>query len=292
MTAWRRALAAVALAFAGVAAATPVLVPVLVPGEVTALRVELPADLRQRAGAGRLSRVIEARVLVVAPPGFDADREWPLLLVSATSDPGHSSSRALLESYRGAAAEAGWVIVAADPWPEPTQDEDSLSLRFALDRAALAALQPAWRGAERAPLAFAGFSGGAKYAGSLAALFAPQGAPVAGVYMAGVNEAALLRAARQLGVLDDTMLGIPVLLQGGLRDPVATPAQHRRVLREMQDAGFRHLRLEFVDGGHVVDAAALAQALAWFGRLRLSPRWPVPAGPPAAGAAASAPAAR
>ncbi len=237
----------------------------LAPGEPFELRVGLSAEWRQLAGrGGGPSKVEQALVTVALPPGFDATREWPLLIVNATSDPGHSSSRALLQAYRAAAGAAGWVIVAADPEPAVSQDDDLLQLRYVLGHAALAAVKPMWKGAEQPRMALAGFSGGAKYAGWLAALFRGRGARVAGVYMAGVNANALGDAARQFGVLDDAMRAVPVFLQGGLKDRVATPAQHRGIEDDLRAAGFKQVRLEFVPGGHMVDAVPLRRALEWF----------------------------
>jgi len=244
--------------------------PALSRGELAEFRVELPAQLRELAGPrGGSTPVRHALVSVAAPPDFDAGREWPVLVVNATSDTGHNSSRQLLQAYRGAAAQAGWIAVAADPEPAVTQADDQLTLRFALDLAALLALQSHWKDAGRAPLAFAGFSGGAKYSGYLAALFRRNGARLAGVYMAGVNENAFGQAARQLGVLDDALREVPVFLQGGARDRVATPAQHRAIESELAKDGFRHVRLEFVPGGHSLEPQPLADALRWFAQLRL-----------------------
>lgn len=250
--------------------------PALPPGGLAEFRVELPAELRELAGrGGNPSPVRHVLVSVALPPDFDAALEWPVLVVNATSDPGSNSSRQLLQAYREAAAKAGWIAVAADPEPAVSQADDQLTLRFALDLAALLALQPHWKDAGRAPLAFAGFSGGAKYSGYLAALFRRQGARLAGVYMAGVNQNAFGEAARQSGVLDDDLREVPVFLQGGTRDRVATPAQHRAIESDLVRDGFRHVRLEFVPGGHAVDAAPLAEALRWFGDRRLQPATPV-----------------
>ena len=241
------------------------------PGELTQLRIELPAEMRMLAGqGGRPSRVTQALVSVAWPPGFDAARDWPVLVVNATSDPGYNSSRALAVAYRAGAAAAGWVVVAADPEPGVPQDDDQLSLRYALDAAALAALQGRWRDADKPLLAFAGFSGGAKYTGWLAALFHGQGARVAGVYMAGVNQDAFGDAVRKFGQKDGAIRQVPVFLQGGLKDRVATPAQHRRVEFDLRDAGFKRVRLEFVPGEHAVDAAPLQGALAWFADVQSS----------------------
>jgi predicted esterase len=252
-------------------------VPALSPGELTEFRVELPAELRDLAGQrDGPSAVKHALVAVATPPEFDPAREWPVLVVNATSDPGYNSSRQLLQAYRAAAAKAGWIAVAAeDPEPAVSQADDQLMLRFALDLAALVALQPHWKDAGHAPLAFAGFSGGAKYSGHLAALFRRQGARLAGVYMAGVNQNAFGEAARQFGVLDDALRDVPVFLQGGTRDRVATPAQHRAIEADLGRDGFRRVRLELVPGGHALDPTPLEEALRWFAGLRVAPVAPV-----------------
>lgn len=233
--------------------------PPLVPGDVIELRVAVPAVLHGLAGAVRI-----ARMTALVPRHFDARRNAPVLVVSATSDAAHASSRRLLETYRAAAAGAGWVALAADPDVPVEPQADTLSMRFALVRTALAALRPRWPGGASPPLAFAGFSGGAKYAGWLAALFAQQRERLAGLYLAGINEEVVVDAAQRLQVLDDAYRAVPVLLQAGRDDDVAPPERHRVALSALNDAGFRAVRLELVDGPHAPNAAALPDALAWF----------------------------
>ncbi len=59
------------------------------------------------------------------------------------------------------AAQVISAALAADP-DEPVEPQaDTLSMRFALVRTALAALRPRWPGGASPPLGFAGFSGGA-----------------------------------------------------------------------------------------------------------------------------------
>jgi hypothetical protein len=62
---------------------------------------------------------------------------------------------------------------------------------------------------------------------------------------------------------------------------VATPAQHRAIESELARDGFRHVRLEFVPGGHALEPTPLADALRWFDERRRD--LPVPAGPVASG---------
>lgn len=241
------------------------------PADAGALQtiVELPTEWRKTAAPGSgLSKVEQALVTVVLPPGFDAAADWPVLVVNATSDRGHSSSRALMQAYRAAAAEAGWVIVAADPDPAVDQQDDQLGLRYVLGAASLAAVKPMWRGADHPRIAFAGFSGGAKYAGWLSALFHKQGAAVAGAYLAGINANTVGEAVQKFGLArDEAFHRLPIFLQGGLKDRVATPAQHEGIADELRRDGFGSIRLEFVPGPHAVDASLLAGALRWFASL-------------------------
>jgi len=252
--------AALGVLMTAVAAGRPAIaLPALKADELVQFRVELPDDLHSLSGAVRV-----ARVAVATPATFDPLQPWRVLIVSATSDPGYQSSRALMTAYRSAATGAGWVALAADPDTEVAQSEDSLLLRYALASAAMDAVLPQWRDAGRATLAFAGFSGGAKYAGWLAALFTTQGARVSGIFLSAVNEEPVATAARQLKVLDEEYRSIPVFLQAGRSDNVATPARHREIRTELLGRGFHSLRLELVEGGHRVDATWLPTALEWF----------------------------
>lgn len=258
-----RAAAAFLLGLLGVVVAAHA-APSLVAGATAEYRVALPAELRELAGAGKVAAVEQALVAVAVPADFSTDRAWPVLVVNATSDAGYNSSRRLLEAYKDAALAAGWVVVAADPAPAVTARDDQLTLRFALDLAALASLQDAWKDAGTARLAFGGFSGGAKFSGGLAPLFTRYGARVVGVYMAGVNQDLLSDSARRFGVLDAAFRQLPVFVQSADIDRVATPAQHREVAASLRDAGFANVRLETVAGRHEIIAEPLSTALRWF----------------------------
>jgi predicted esterase len=238
--------------------------PALTPGGISEFQVELTPELRHIAGRGSLSPATHAVVAIAVPPAFDATRDWPVMIVNATVDrPGQS--RALLRAYAAAAFDEGWILLAADPVPDVDPVDDEATLRFALDFAALAVLQRQWPGAGKARLAFGGFSGGAKYSGWLAAAFASQKRTVIGVYLAGCNQDTLAPAARDFDVLDERFRRIPVFLQSGEKDAVATPADHRRVQADLENAGFRRVRVEYFAGAHEVEPALLRQALHWFG---------------------------
>ncbi|MBK6980427.1 MAG: hypothetical protein IPH30_02040 [Betaproteobacteria bacterium] len=185
-------------------------------------------------------------------------------MISATSDPGYRSSRRLLRDYAKTALESGWVVVAADAVQAGATLEDEVPLRLALNSAALAVLRKQWPGGGKAPLAFGGFSGGAKHSCWLAAAFAKEGRTVIGLYLAGVNEETLVPAAKLFGVLDASFRRIPVFLQSGKGDEVATPADHRDVVSKLKRAGFTNLRLEYFQGTHEVEPGPLRSALDWY----------------------------
>lgn len=242
-------------------------------GGLSEFDVELPGELRQLAGRGQLSPVTHALVTIAAPANFDLTRDWPVMVISASSDTHYSSSRRLLGAYAEAARTAGWILVAADPEQEVPIEQDEVVLRYALDSAALAVLQLQWPGADKASLAFGGISGGAKYSGWLAAAFASQGRTIVGIYQAGINQDTVVSAAKQFRVLNDGYRDIPVFLQSGETDEIATPTDHRSVQDVLKRAGFRHIRLESFPGPHVVEARLLRTALDWFSELAVvSPR--------------------
>ena len=261
-------------------AAAAIVAAAMVPGIAQAaaglaeVLVELPEELRRIAGRGALSSVTHARVAISIPQGLDLSRPAPILVVNATSDRPYHSSRGLMRQYAPVAASRGWVAIAADPEPGVQLADDHASLRTSLAIAALAALRSQWPAEKASPLAFGGFSGGSKYTGWLAAAFAAQGRNVMGVYLSGCNENALLHAARAFEVLDEKFRKVPVFLQSGVNDTVATPEDHRRIARELERAGFVNVRIAAAPGGHEVNPELLGEALEWYASRAKRPSAP------------------
>ena len=264
--------------FPALLAATAALAaPGLTVGGLNEFDVELPAELRQMAGRGQVSPVKRALVTIAVPAKLDMAHDWPVLVISATSDPQFNSSRRLLRAYADTALAAGWIVVAADAAEQVPVEQDDVPLRLALTTAALAALELQWPGTGKAPLAFGGFSGGAKHSGWLAAAYASQGRNIIGIYLAGVNEDILVAAAEYFLVLDARFRNIPVFLQSGEADIVATPADHQSVYADLKRAGFRRVRIEYFPGAHDVNPRPLRNALEWFHALEFHPAAPPPA---------------
>lgn len=233
--------------------------------------VELPTELRKVAGRGKLSPVTRALVTIAVPADFDASHDWPVLVISATSDLEYRSSRRLLRAYADTAIGSGWVAVAADPAEDIPVEQDDTAMRMALNTAALAVVARQWRSAATAPLAFGGFSGGAKVSGWLAAAFASQGRRVIGVYQAGIGQDTLVDASVTLNVVNAAFKRMPVFILAGEKDPVAPPANHEDVVATLKRAGFRNVRIEYFPGAHEVNPAPLRAALDWFRELAALP---------------------
>lgn len=227
-------------------------------------KVELPPELRRMAGRGALSPpVTHAIVAIAVPDKLGPEADAPVLVVSATSDASYSSSRRLLEAYSRVALENGWIAVAADPGEPLEAEKDNASVRLALNNAALAVLRKVRPKSADAPVAFAGFSGGAKYAGWLAGAFAKQGRTVIGIYLSGCNEDTVSKGAMQFD-LDARFRRVPVFVQAGAADEVATPQAHREVAASLERAGFARVKLVWTPGGHRVEPESLGSALGWF----------------------------
>lgn len=236
----------------------------LIPGQTTEFEIELPKSLREIAGAGRVHEVTRALVAVGVPADFQPGNIRPILIVNATTDVKYRSSRRLAGFYTESALAAGWVILAVDPLEDIPQTEDTILLRMALVRGAIAALENWWPGAQRWPVALAGFSGGAKISGWLAAIFALEGQIPLGVFQAGINENTLASGEKQFRVRAPDFKRVPVFLLAGDQDEIATPADHRRIERELERAGYKHVQVESFPGPHGVDPRPLRRALDWF----------------------------
>lgn len=250
----------VATAFAG--EPTQLAIP---PGEVTEFDAPLGADLRAFAATDRKpSEFTFARCAVAVPPGFAPDRPWPVLLVSATSDPGYNSSRALLRQFAAPALRAGWVVIAADAPRDLPASADTDTLRYALLAGALTRLRAEWPGLAAWPRAFGGFSGGAKRSATLAAFSTLLGHPPIGVYQAGCNQAVLRLVVDLPGLPRAAFLRTPVYLSSGTGDRIAPPDIVDDVAGELRHAGFTRLKLAHFEGGHEVHPDHLEEALRWF----------------------------
>jgi len=126
------------------------------------------------------------RLFLLLPPNFDPRRLWPILIVTATKDPGHTGPSDA-PWYRAAAAAEGWIVLATDATVRPRND--SLNWRLALLAAGLDVVHHDWPKSAQWPVAFAGISGGAKCAQWLGAILAQtHSLNIRGFFLSGIND--------------------------------------------------------------------------------------------------------
>ncbi len=235
-------------------------VPV-VPGGTA--RAQVPLNLREQKYVAEGGNQVppHAVAVIAVPQGFDPQRPWPVLVCLSTSDFRRKNRDDLVELYMQAALAEGWVVLAGDGEENPRQD--SAGWRAGMTLAALDALHRSFPSSSNWPIAVAGYSGGAKRAGSIAPLLALAGNRVIGIFLTGVNEDRLSDAYRtfQPGA---AFLRTPIYISAGQLDEIARMGQQQGVKRTIEQTGFTRVRLVPMQWGHNVSRGAIREALRWF----------------------------
>jgi hypothetical protein len=231
------------------------------PGGTLDIRFPVSKGGQDYAAAGGNPRPTTGRAILAFPKNFDPARSWPILIVTSTADANRTS--AMDEPwYEHPATVEGWIVLASDATIRPRVD--STSWRLGILVAALEALRKDWPQSVRWPVAFAGFSGGAKCSSSLGAILAKSGiVKVCGFFLAGINEDRLGEAYKTYHPSPD-FLNTPIWLSSGLSDRIAPPGKQEHVKLSLEQTGFRHVRMEAFNGGHEVAPADVQEALRWF----------------------------
>jgi hypothetical protein len=230
-------------------------------GATVEIRFPVAKSFQDVAAQGGNPRPEMGRAVLTFPVGFDPARNWPILVVTSTSDFNRTSPMDA-EWYRRPALAQGWILLASDATIRPRLD--STQWRLAILAAALESMRKEWPQSAKWPVAFGGFSGGAKRSALLGAMLAKTGAvKTCGFFLSGINEDRLSEAYRNYSPGGD-FLGIPIWLSSGQNDNVAKPLDHDRVKASLQRTGFKHVRLERFSGGHQVKKEEVERALRWF----------------------------
>src|SRR5438034_4439242 len=96
------------------------------------------------------------RLFLLLPQNFDSQRVWPILIVTATKDRGHTGPSDA-PWYRAAAAAEGWIVLATDATVRPRKD--SVGWRLALLAAGVDVVHQYWAKSGRGTGAIACTSG-------------------------------------------------------------------------------------------------------------------------------------
>jgi hypothetical protein len=234
------------------------------PGSTVRANVPLSAQEKSLAAQGGNTVPTAAVAVLATPPNFDSQKRWPVLIICSTSDFKRQNRDDLVEFYRRVGLAEGWVLLAGDG-PQPARN-DTAAWRGAMTLAAIDALRRSFSGSEKWPIACAGFSGGAKGAGSVAPFLAKSGCRIIGIYLTGANEDRLSAGYTRVRPGPD-FLSTPIYVSAGRDDRIATVEQQYNVAGSIKRTGFNQVRIGTFHGGHELNDAQTSIALRWFREL-------------------------
>ena len=235
------------------------------PGSTVRANVPLSAQEKSYAGQGGNPVPQSAVAVLATPANFDPRKSWPVLVPCSTSDFKRQNRDDLVQFYQRVGLAEGWVLLAGDG-PQHARN-DTAAWRLAMTLAAIDALHHSFAGSEKWPTACAGFSGGAKGAGSIAPVLARNACRITGLYLTGVNQDYLSPgyARAQPGA---DFLSTPIYVSIGHEDRIATLEQQYSVVGSIKRTGFNRVRIGTFRGGHEVNDAQTSIALKWFRSLQ------------------------
>jgi surfactin synthase thioesterase subunit len=235
------------------------------PGSTVRANVPLSAQAKSYAGQGGNPVPPSAVAVLATPANFDPRKSWPVLIICSTSDFKRQNRDDLVQFYRRVGLAEGWVLLAGDG-PQHARS-DTAAWRAAMTLAAFDALHHSFAGSEKWPMACAGFSGGAKSAGSIAPLLARSRCRITGIYLTGVNQDYLSEGYTRSRPGAD-FLTTPIYVSAGHDDRIATVEQQYNVAGSIKRTGFSRIRIGTFHGGHEVNDAQTSIALRWFRELQ------------------------
>jgi hypothetical protein len=234
------------------------------PGSTIKANVPLNAQEKSYAAQGGNPVPPYAVAVLATPANFDPTKTWPVLIICSTSDFKRQNRDDLADFYRRVGLAEGWVLLAGDG-PQPARN-DTAGWRSAMTLAAIDALHRSFAGSEKWPIAAAGFSGGAKGAGSVVPLLAKSGCHIIGIYLTGGNEDRLSAGYARVQPGRD-FLNTPIYVAAGRDDRIAPVEQQYTVIGSIKRTGFQRVRVGTFHGGHEVNDAQTSIALRWFREL-------------------------
>jgi hypothetical protein len=235
------------------------------PGSTVRANVPLNTQEKSYAAQGGNSVPPNAVAVMATPANFDPKKSWPVLVACSTSDFKRQNRDDLVDFYRRVGLAEGWVLLAGDG-PQPARN-DTAGWRSAMTLAAIDALHRSFAASDKWPIACAGFSGGAKGAGSIVPLLAKSGCRIIGIYLTGTNEDRLSAGYARVQP-GRVFLNTPIYVSAGRDDRIATVEQQYNVAGSIKRAGFQRVRIGTFHGGHEVNDAQTSIALRWFRSLQ------------------------
>ena len=230
-------------------------------GATLDIQFPISSEFQALAAQGANPRPTTGHAFISFPNGFDQAKTWPILVITSTTDFDITNIMDA-PAYRDSAMKEGWIVFATDATIKPRAD--SFQWRLAPLTAGLQFLRTSWPQSARWPIAFAGFSGGSKRAGTIATILAKnRGLRICGLFLAGMNMDLISSAYKDYQPPPD-FLNVPIWISSGTSDPIATPGLTEAAYFSLKRTGFKNVRLEKFFGGHALKRADLQRALHWF----------------------------
>ena len=237
----------------------------LKPGALNEFTVELPMELRKLAGRGQVSPV---NPRAGRHRGSREHRHGPRVAGAGRQRDVRSAipfEPRVDGRLHGNRARRRLDHGGRRPHRRGDREQDDVPLRLALVKAALATLAIAMAGLRQSAPRLRRLLGRREVFRLARRRLRERGAQrsSASTWPASTRTR-WLPPPRQFHVLDAKFRNVPVFLQSGETDEVATPEDHRAIYDELKRAGFRRVRLEYCSGAHEVDPGPLRAALDGF----------------------------
>lgn len=231
------------------------------PGRVHYIRVEL-TDREKEVLSQFGNTAPEYAILSIGlPSDYDSDKVYPILFTSVTGNIYAPNAYSIRNYYRST-QKTGWIVVSidGDHWPK----RDTIVWRIGMMEVAVRYMNERWMLFEEMPVAYAGFSGGAKISVYLSYFSILLGKTPAGLFLSGCNQAPVKEAAKMTELDENAVRGIPVFFSMGEDDRIATLSDSRKVTQTMARAGFSRQQIDVHPGGHHLESFHLLEALQFF----------------------------
>ena len=231
------------------------------PGRIYHLRFDL-TDAEKEVAAQEENDPPEYGILSIGfPSDYNKETVYPVLFTSVTGNI-YAPNAYSIRSYYEQIQRTKWIVVSvdADHWPE----HDTIIWRIAMMKAAMRFLDDRWSLFKQAPLAFGGFSGGAKISVYFAYFSTLLGKKPCGIFLGGCNYSPYREASKLTDLHRSDIQDIPVFFSMGEKDKIATIRDSRQVATSMARAGFTEQQIAVHEGGHQLDGFHLLEALQYF----------------------------
>mgnify|MGYP000507109884 CR=1 FL=1 len=193
---------------------------------------------------------------IAVPKGFDPINKTYTIIHITVAGKGQPSKA--LGQYKNLLDNADCILIAGDDVAYGS-NLPTTSVYIAMDNKWDAKVKK-W------PIAFYGFSGGAKAAAYTMAQAASWDRNIIGAYMTGCNEDRTLDAMTRHKLKPKqkkAYKSAAIWLSSGATDKVATPAHHKRVLESMKNNKMKYVKINTFQGAHMIYKDDQVDALKW-----------------------------